>query len=230
MTPHERLTLIHSIAVHLQAEFVTRDINTLLTGYGVDGANVASVSSKRVYATVLLSPAPDRVLLNIARDLNLAPGEASVASGRVQSYLESNGLHECERDFKRALAHVETDPDQALASASSFLESICKAILHDLGLPCPATQAITSLVAVATRALQLSPDQHADVEIKRILGGLSNVASGIGVIRTKFSAAHGRGPSQARLWSRHARLSINAAAAVALFLLETHRERGTPKV
>lgn len=229
MTPHERLQLIEKIACHLQAEYVTRDINALLAAYGVDGADAASVSSKRVYAKVLLTPVPERVLVSIARDLKLVEGQVGTAIGHLHSYIETNGLDACEKDFRRALSSADTDPDQALASASSLLESVCKSILDDLCVPYPRQQAITGLVSEVARALNLSPDQHADAEIKRVLGGLASVASGIGVIRTKFSAAHGRGSSQARLWARHARLSINAASAISLFLLETHREKGTPK-
>jgi len=224
MKPQERIDLIGEIACHLQAEYVTREINNLLTAYGVDGASADSVSSKRVYVQVLLKDVPDRVVLQIARDYGLAAPSGAVSSQQLESYLSSRGLSACESDFSRALEHVDSDPDQALGSACSFLESVCKAILDDLGIPYPKKESVSPLVTETCRALNLSPDQHADAEIKRILGGLSNVASGIGVIRTKFSAAHGRGSKQGRLWARHARLSISAAAAVALFLLETNKE------
>jgi hypothetical protein len=120
---------------------------------------------------------------------------------------------------------VDADPAQAMASASSTLESICKAILDSFKLDYPKDQSLQPLLKAVFSAMNLSPEMQAEEEIRRVLGGLLNAAIGIGVLRTKYSAAHGRGDRQKRLTQRHARLAINATSTIGLFLLETYQER-----
>ena len=77
-----------------------------------------------------------------------------------------------------------------------------------------------------TAYLNLAPSQHAEEPIKRILGGVMSVVNGLGTLRNRLSDSHGRGKKlQVRPSQRHANLAVNAAGAVATFLVETHRER-----
>jgi hypothetical protein len=125
----------------------------------------------------------------------------------------------------RALSNVDSDPDAAMASASSTLESVCKQILDSYGEPYPRDESLQPLLKEAFSVLKLFPESQADEHIKRILGGLFNAGVGLGVLRTKFSSAHGKGAAQPRLVARHARLAVNAATTVGHFLLETCQER-----
>jgi hypothetical protein len=125
-------------------------------------------------------------------------------------------------DFERALASIDSDPGGAITSACSTLESVAKSILDGLGKPYPKDQSIQPLVFATLKELALAPDQYSEAEIKRILGGLVNIPAGIGVLRTKYGDAHGKGTQFAQLLPRHARLAVNAASTVGLFLLETY--------
>ncbi len=125
-------------------------------------------------------------------------------------------------DFERALSSIESDPEGAITSACSTLESVTKSILDGLGKPYPKDQSIQPLVSATLRELTLAPDQYSEAEIKRILGGLVNIPAGIGVLRTKYGDAHGRGTQFVQLLPRHARLAVNAASTIGLFLLETY--------
>ena len=127
-------------------------------------------------------------------------------------------------DFERALSSIESDPGGAITSACSTLESVAKSILDGLGKPYPKNQSIQPLVFATLRELTLAPDQYSEAEIKRILGGLVNTPAGIGVLRTKYGDAHGRGTEFTELLPRHARLAVNAASTIGLFLLETYLE------
>ena len=69
-----------------------------------------------------------------ADELDLAP--AADALGELLSH---PGLQACRRDFERAVTSVASDPAQAIASASSSLESVCQAILSRLGCRLPRT-------------------------------------------------------------------------------------------
>lgn len=125
-------------------------------------------------------------------------------------------------DFERAVSSIDSDPAGAITSACSTLESAAKSILDGLGKPYPKDLSIQPLVIATLKELSLAPDQHSEAEIKRILGGLTNIAAGIGVLRTKYGDAHGKGTEFSELLPRHARLAVNSASTVGLFLLETY--------
>jgi len=129
------------------------------------------------------------------------------------------------KDFERALSSVSTDPEAALTSASSLIESVCKTILDEMAEPYPKDQDISHLIDAVVKKLNLSPIGHIDQDIKRILGGFSNIVKGVGSLRTKLGTAHGRGKSHLPVDSSLARLSIGAASTAAIFLLETFENR-----
>ncbi|MCP3883111.1 MAG: abortive infection family protein [Sulfitobacter sp.] len=116
---------------------------------------------------------------------------------------------------------MASDPAQAIASASSTLESVCKAILSRLNQPIPQKQRMQTLITETLRVLDLAPEDAAEAEMKRILGAVGNIAAGVGTLRTKYGTAHGRTNEHAPLAPVHARFVVNAMAAAALFLLET---------
>jgi hypothetical protein len=135
-----------------------------------------------------------------------------------------------QRDIDRALEAAERDPESAVTSASSTLESVCRSILVELGQPLPAKKDIRSLFRDVAQCLGLGADR-ADLnaavaeDVKAILGGLATIAQGIGALRTKFGDAHGRGRGYPRIDGRIADLAINAASTVSLFLIETWQKR-----
>jgi hypothetical protein len=126
---------------------------------------------------------------------------------------------------------VETDPEQAMGNASSILESICKSILERLDKNLPKDQTLKSLIKATYGAMNLSPDSHADPDIKQVLGGIANAAIGIGVIRTKHSSFHGRTNEHKKykLTERHARLAVGCSSVLGCFLIETYIERHEKK-
>lgn len=228
MRPDERFNLITAIALQLQRDMSTSEINVYLGGFGVQTNPVSIVDSKRLYVMELLKEANDRLLVRIATGLDVdVPNNAGQGAHELADYLSSGGLEAAYEDFGRALDSIDSDPAQAIASSSSTLESICKAILDRCGEEYPSDESLQPLVKAVCKVLDLSPEGRADADIKRVLGGLQNAAFGIAVLRTKFSSAHGRGASQHRykLGPRHARLAVNAAATVAYFLIETYHEK-----
>jgi hypothetical protein len=145
--------------------------------------------------------------------------EATAASA-LRGKIEALDLDSVQRDFDRALA--EGDPEDAITSACSTVESVCKCLLDLLGKPHPAKQDIQGLVREVSKHLNLSPDRT-DVgpDIKQILGGLASVTGGIGALRTHAGDAHGRGKGTAQVDARIARLAVHAACTISLFFIET---------
>lgn len=207
------------------------DIPGYFAEFGVRVAVDAPVASKWVLVREALAGVPEAIIISIAHELNVAvPGEFGPGTLDLSRVLSERGMSVCQEDFSRALATVETDPAQAIGHACSSLESICKTILDALGVTLPRDESLKALVRSVSENLDLSPEKHADGDLKQLLGGLTNAAAGMAVIRTKYSAFHGKSPKQRRLVGRHARLAVNSAAAVGLFLVETYlaRVRGTP--
>lgn len=226
----ERYNIVCSIALKLQAEFNTSRINIFLGGFGIEHEMVNIVPSKSSYVENLLTDVPDNIIIEIARELNIeVPNSTIESNNELKNYLSIGGYQAAIQDFERALDYVRSDPEQALGSASSTLESICKAILDRLNEKYPRDESLQSLLKAVFEKMNLSPEGHADPDIKRVLGGLLNAAVGVGVLRTKYSGFHGKGMEQKRkrLTDRHARLSVNSASAVGLFLIETYSEMYT---
>jgi hypothetical protein len=135
------------------------------------------------------------------------------------------------RDLDRALTSAECDPEDAVTSACSIVESVCRSILVELSLPLPDKKDIQGLYKALRGPLGLSPkkdgvrDEIAD-DVRVILGGLNSAIQGIGALRTHGGDAHGRERGHKRVIdARIARLAIHSASAAALFLIETWQLR-----
>ncbi|MAC57417.1 MAG: hypothetical protein CMH85_03890 [Novosphingobium sp.] len=129
-------------------------------------------------------------------------------------------------EIARALPNLQDDPEDAVTAACSFIEAVCRSILIELALPLPPRKDIDGLIRAVQEPLNLSPgrsDLPAEIEgdIRQILSGLTSVAKGIGALRTHGGDAHGREKGFRRIDPRIARLAINAASSLALFLIET---------
>ncbi len=130
------------------------------------------------------------------------------------------------KDIDRALKSVDSDPADALTAACSIVESVCRSILVELGLPIPHKKDIGSLMKAVQGPLNISPERSDlphDIanDVKQVLGGLTSVAKGIGSLRTHAGDAHGRERGYPQIDSRTAKLAIHSANTLALFLIET---------
>ncbi|MDQ7995206.1 MAG: abortive infection family protein [Luteibacter sp.] len=129
------------------------------------------------------------------------------------------------QEFDRAIGNVQHNPREALSAACNILESVFKVYLQDNGHALPAKQDIQGLFKEVKLHLGLDPSVLEDEDLKKILSGVFSVVDGVGAFRTHASSAHGAGRKSYRLEPRHARVAINAAHTVALFVLETWTAR-----
>jgi hypothetical protein len=150
---------------------------------------------------------------------------APVAAALVEAARLLN-LESVSRDFERALTQADIDPEDAITSACSTVESVCKCLLDEMHHPYPAVQDISGLVREVQRHLDLSPGQpNIQQDLRQMLSGLISVAGGIGALRTHTGDAHGRGIGAVQPTPRIARLAIHTASTLALFLIETWQQR-----
>lgn len=127
--------------------------------------------------------------------------------------------------WRRALDRRATDPEAAITSARTLLESTCKHILDALTVKYDDKDDLPKLYRSTARSLNLAPDQHTEELFKQILGGCQAVVEGLGAVRNKLSDAHGRGKRGAKPADRHAELAVNLAGAMATFLVRTWQSR-----
>lgn len=164
-------------------------------------------------------------LMEHLEGLAQAPADAAISD--VLATFDADGVHAV---WTKALARRATDPEGAITVARTLLETVCKHVLDARGAPYADKDDLPKLYGAVARCLRLAPDQHREEPIKAILGGATTLVNGLGTLRNRFSDAHGDGPQgeagpPVRPSPRHASLAVNAAGAMATFIVETHLER-----
>ena len=158
--------------------------------------------------------------------LELQSSSELVATQELQRFAEVINFDTVNRDLARARDAARTDPEDAITSACSTLESVFRSILVELGEPLPSKKDIQGLYGAVKGPLGLSTSRN-DVpdtirrDVLTVLSGLQSAIQGIGALRTHAGDAHGRERGFSRIDSRIAVLGINSANTLALFLLET---------
>ena len=129
-------------------------------------------------------------------------------------------------DYERAIDSADDDPADALTSACSMLESVCKKILDEMEVGYPTKETIGSLANEVQKHLNLSPARK-DIEddIRQILSGLITVANGIGALRTHAGDAHGHAKLRYKVDPRTAKLAIHASSTLAMFYIDTWKKQ-----
>jgi hypothetical protein len=148
-----------------------------------------------------------------------------LASEALAQALEEHDFDTIEVEFRRALQTVTEDPGTAITAGCAILEALFKFYLEAKGIELPSKQTLKPLWGVVQKELGLDPKDQTDADIQRILSGMTSVVDGVGALRTHAGSAHGGGKLRYRVKPRHARLLINSAHTLALFLIETWRER-----
>jgi hypothetical protein len=145
----------------------------------------------------------------------------------VSALLRTAGAGYIHDTWQKALQRREQDPEGAITSARTLLETVCKAILDDEQIPYEAKEDLPALYGKTAKTLQLAPSQHPEEVFRRILGGCHSVVEGLGTLRNQLGDSHGR-TKPIKPAPRHAALAVNLAGAMAAFLWETAQARGGP--
>jgi hypothetical protein len=129
--------------------------------------------------------------------------------------------------WSRALDRRDTNPDGAITTARTLLESTLKTILDDREVVYKQDVDLPQLYKAVAKELNLSAGEHTEQAFKQILGGCNSVVVGLGSLRNKAGDAHGAGRKRYKPAARHATLAVNLAGSMALFLIETHEAGGS---
>lgn len=152
---------------------------------------------------------------------------SSITSLSLQEAIGKRNIPAVEMEFNRALENLHNDPREAVSAACNIIESTLKVYIADEKLSVPAKQDLQGLWKPVRESLGLDTKTIEDDDLKRILSGLYSITDGIGALRTHASSAHGAGRKIYNLKPRHARLAINSAHTLTMFILESWDEKKT---
>lgn len=134
------------------------------------------------------------------------------------------GVHEV---WLKALSRREQDPEGAITTARTLLETVCKTILDRSNIEY-GDDDLPKLYHKTAASLQLAPNQMSEEVFRSILGSVQNIVNNIGTLRNRLGDAHGKGRLPVKPGPRHAALAVNLAGAMATFLVETEESRRSP--
>lgn len=158
----------------------------------------------------------------------LEAGNVSPAEDDIEETLKKFTSGEVSRSWRRMVHRVNNDPEGAITASRNLLETVLKHILDERNIAYDNDRVeMSDLYKLVQTELNIAPEQHQEQIFKQILGGCSGVVNGLGTLRNKLGDAHGAGAAKARPAARHARLAVNLAGSMALFLTETHLAKTT---
>lgn len=154
----------------------------------------------------------------------------SPGDSRVSETLSAFDVDSVHATWTRALERRMPDPEGAITSARTLLETVCKHILDESAIEYESSADLPKLYRLTVVQLRLAPDQHQEHIFRQILGGCQSVVEGLGAVRNRLGDAHGKGRLAAKPSARHAELAVNLAGAMATFLVETWVARSSDDV
>lgn len=158
----------------------------------------------------------------------LETGSVNPAEDDIEGGLKAFSSEEVNRAWRRMVRRIVDDPEGAITASRNLLETVLKHILDERNIPYDADRIeMPDLYKKVQTELRIAPEQHQEQVFKQILGGCSGVVNGLGTMRNKLGDAHGSGAQRVRPLPRHARLAVNLAGSMALFLTETHNAKTT---
>lgn len=148
-----------------------------------------------------------------------------VAMTSLTQKIEEFNMEYITTEWNKALERKSDDPEAAITSARTLLETTCKHILDSIGETYDHEIELPKLYKLTASNLNLSPDQHTEDIFKQILGGCCSIVIGLGSMRNKLSDSHGKTMKYVRPSARHAALAVNLSGAMTTFLLETYNNK-----
>lgn len=161
-----------------------------------------------------------RPILDALERGGLAPSDSSVTTT-----LERFDAAHVQAAWAKALDRRSSDPEGAITSARTLIESVCKHILDEAKSSYDDTADLPKLYRQTAEVLKLAPSQHTEQIFKQILGGCTSVVEGLGSLRNRLSDAHGKGRIGIKPAPRHAELAVNLSGTLANYLLATWEAR-----
>ncbi|MDO8909505.1 MAG: abortive infection family protein [Pseudohongiella sp.] len=141
-------------------------------------------------------------------------------SKTLEDYLKSGNFSSIEKEFERAVEHIQTDPHASVTAACSIIESALKFYIERFSLVEPNKLNVLPLWAVVQPHLRLNANATLAADQHKVLKGISSIIDGVGAFRSHIGSAHGRGSSPPSIVVAEARLVVNVAHTLVIFIME----------
>jgi hypothetical protein len=161
----------------------------------------------------------------------LVPTSADWDLAQVLGVAAFSDISHLQDQIDRIREAIDEDPGLAIGTSKELVETTCKTLLDAIGEPFDKAADVGKLVRQTCRALKLTPEDISDSakgaeSIRRVLGQLAAIATGLAELRNLYGTGHGKSSDHRGLQPRHARLAVSCAATFSTFLFETyHRQR-----
>ncbi|MCW3474352.1 abortive infection family protein [Limobrevibacterium gyesilva] len=153
-------------------------------------------------------------------ELALAGADGALADARrIADALSSSHVA---AQITRMRANIVPDASLAIGSSKEFVESLCKGILDARRVPRTGKEDFPGLVSLTREALSLKVNPKSDATLRSMLGALGTITNSIAELRGQVGTGHGGAPETSAPPAGVARLAVNVAVALGVFLWETH--------
>jgi AbiJ N-terminal domain 3/Abortive infection C-terminus len=197
--------MVHPIVrEETEVDDLVATFNRYLAPDGYRLAVVDVMSGRRVFGAELALAGADGALDDARRIANI------LSSGHVTAQIA------------RMRANIVPDAPLAIGSAKEFVESLCKGILDARLIVRTGKEDFPALVSMTREALGLKVNPKSDATLKAMLGALGTMTNAIAELRSQVGTGHGGAPETEAPPAGVARLAVNAAVALGVFLWETH--------
>ncbi len=141
-------------------------------------------------------------------------------SKTLEDYLKSGDFSSIEKEFERAIEHIDSDSHASITAACSIIESALKFYIETFNLVMPNKLNVMPLWAVVQPHLGLNSNPLLAGDQHKVLKGISSIIDGIGAFRSHIGSAHGRGTNPPSIVVAEARLMVNSAHTIVVFVME----------
>ena len=114
------------------------------------------------------------------------------------------------------------DPEGAITAARSLLETTCKHILTELGVPSSNGTDLPKLYNEASKALGMAPGGQLDPSFRAVFSATHQIVQAVAEIRNRLGDAHGKVNASPRPLLADAELAVHLAGAVSCFLVSRY--------
>lgn len=147
--------------------------------------------------------------------LESSPGPQAAIVSEVLANLDADHVR---LHWQRALNRVESEPDAAITSARTMLESLFKLVLDQGNIEYSNNADLPKLYRMVAEKLQFTPEQQSDKSLKAVSGNIQNIVGQLAFLRNNFSDAHGQGQEYYRPTPEIAEFIVNLAGSLAIVI------------
>lgn len=139
----------------------------------------------------------------------------------LEDYLRSGDFLSIEKEFERAIENIQSDPHASITASCSIIEATLKFYIESFDdLAMPNKLNVMPLWGIVQPHLALNTDVTLAADQHKVLKGISSIIDGVGAFRSHIGSAHGRGSSPPSIVVAEARLVVNAAHTLVVFIME----------